>query len=286
MHQAVITPQPVSVERGPSWDGNKIKEPVWVSRHFLAPQHEEAEHPLSRYQFIVHLGSPTEVETHQNGKRVAGVLHFGDLTWTPAGDSCRGIWHQIREAGFVTLSAPFLESVADEIGVSALPNQTILKLNDPLMRELVLALLRNGGSDRLYRESLGNTLAVHLLKATAERNKRASSVTGKLSSRQLHRAIDYLEAKLSEEIDLKSWAREVGLSPYHFARLFKKTTGLAPHQFVLHRRIERAKSILAASDIPLSSVAYDLGFANQSHFNRVFRQYVQMTPGEWRASVQ
>jgi AraC family transcriptional regulator len=282
MNQAVISFDS-SLNRGPSW-GTEIKDPVWVTRATLDPRPDEQEHVLSRYQFDVHLGDPMPVEFHQSGKNLPRVVHFGDLTWTPAGDSCRATWAQIREVGFVTFSEAFMQQTADEMEAAHLPVPATIQYTDPLARELVLALVHGGSSDRLYTDTLANSLVVHLLKA-ANRASAQRSYAGKLSQNQLRRAIDYLEDHLGGALNLQSWAKEVGLSPYHFARLFRRTTGVAPHQFFLRQRIERAKSILSASDASLSSVAYDLGFASQSHFNRVFRQYTQMTPGEWRNAM-
>lgn len=282
MHQETISIH-TALNRGPSWS-TEIKDPVWVSRATLAPRPAEQDHVLSRYQFDVHLGVPMLVEYRQDGKKLARSVRFGDLSWTPAGDSCRATWSQTRELGFVTFSTEFIQQTADEMDAAHLPDIAAIKYMDPLARELALALIHHGSADRLYTDTLANSLVVHLLKS-ANKRKALAAIAGKLSEEQLRRAVDYLEDHLGGGLDLQSWAKEVGLSPYHFARLFRRTTGFAPHQFILHRRVERAKSILGASDASFSAVAYDLGFANQSHFNRVFRQYTQMTPGEWRNAV-
>lgn len=271
------------LDRGPSWDTGYIPDPVWVTRGILKPRAEEEEHVLSRYQFNIHLGDPLAVEFYLDGKKRSGVLHFGDLNWTPAGDSCRGTWQQPREMGFVTFSKTFLSQTADEMGFQRLPLHSSFRHNEPLARELVLALLRTEPTDRVYTESLGSALAVHLLRTANPEKSRNLSPSGKLGQQQLQRALDYVESRLGEEVDLTSWAREAGLSPYHFARLFKQTTGSTPHQYLLHRRVERAKTLLAEPQTTISAVSYDLGFASQSHFQRVFRQHTQMTPGEWRS---
>lgn len=272
-----------SLNRGPSW-GPEVKDPVWVTRATLGPTPGEQEHVLSRYQFDVHLGTPMPMVLRQGGKKLTRILHFGDLIWTPAGDSCRATWAQMREVGFVTFSTAFIQQTADEMDAAHPPDAATIQYADPLARELVLALVRGDSSDRLYTDTLANSLAVHLLKSANRENAQRADA-GKLSQKQLRRAIDYLEDHLGVELNLQSWAKEVGLSPYHFARLFRQTTGAAPHQFLLRHRIERAKSILTSGDASLSAVAYDLGFASQSHFNRVFRQHTQMTPGEWRKAI-
>lgn len=282
MHQATISIR-TALDHGPS-RSTELKDPVWVGRVTLNPRPAEQDHVLSRYQFDVHLGAPMSVEYRQDGKKIARSARFGDLSWTPAGDVCHAAWRQTRELGFVTFSTGFIRQTADEMETPHLPNTAVSNYMNPLARELVLALVHCGSSDRLYAETLANSLVVHLLKS-AGKGEAIRPVAGKLSREQLRRAVDYLENHLGAGLDLQSWAKEAGLSPYHFARLFKRTTGFAPHQFLSHRRVERAKSMLMASDTSFSAVACELGFASQSHFNRVFRQYTLMTPGEWRNAM-
>jgi AraC family transcriptional regulator len=284
MKQELISP-PNMIERGPSWSGQQIQDPVWATRATIGPRLDEDEHVLSRYQFTVHLGDAMPVDVYRSGKRKALITRFGDLTWTAAGDSCRDRWQQPREMGFLTLSKGFVSRVADEAGAGKPPDDATVEPVDALTRELVLAVVQHDCSDRVYLQTLASSLVTHLVRSMGQRKFGATEASGRLTARQLRRAIDYADSRLGEDLDLESWAREVALSPYHFARCFKRTIGLSPHQFLLNRRVERAKSILASSDVPFSAIAYDLGFANQSHFHRVFRKEARMTPGEWRSAA-
>jgi AraC family transcriptional regulator len=99
---------------------------------------------------------------------------------------------------------------------------------------------------------------------------------------RFRRVIDYIQAHLGEATSLRRLAELAGLSPYHFARLFKRSTGRAPHQYVVWQRIERAKRLLAAGSLPLVQVAFRLGFPSQAHFTTVFRKHVGTTPGAYR----
>lgn len=284
--QQELTTGMAGTNRGPSFDTLPILESVWTTRQKIGPRPDEMEHKLSRYQFDIQLGDPVEIEARQNGEKIRRTARFGDLSWTPAGDSCRATWHAVREMGFVTLSPSFVERTAAETGIGKLPEYAFFSSADSLIRELVLALVRDSAKDRMYSELLATTLVVHFLTRRDKRSELLKSTLGRLSSTQLEKAVQYVEDRLGEEIDLQSWAQEVGLSAFHFSRLFKRATGFAPHQFLLHRRVERAKAALAFSEMPISSVAYDLGFSSQSHFNRVFRQFTQMTPGAWRNTAQ
>jgi AraC family transcriptional regulator len=91
-----------------------------------------------------------------------------------------------------------------------------------------------------------------------------------------------MRAHLDEELTLERLAGETGFSPYHFARLFRQTTGQTPHQFVLGERIRRAQALLSGTDQPLAAIAVESGFASQSHFTQVFRRQLGCTPGQYR----
>jgi AraC family transcriptional regulator len=77
-------------------------------------------------------------------------------------------------------------------------------------------------------------------------------------------------------------AQQIGFSPYHFARLFRRTTGESPHQFVMRQRVEHAQRLLMQRDAPLAAVALACGFANQSHFTQSFKRQIGLTPRAYR----
>jgi AraC family transcriptional regulator len=105
---------------------------------------------------------------------------------------------------------------------------------------------------------------------------------GGLPASRLRRVADFIEANLDRDLELAEIAQAIELSPYHFARSFKQTTGLTPIQFLMQRRIERAKQLLAGSELPLAEIALSVGFKNQSHFSTLFRKFTARTPKAWR----
>lgn len=109
---------------------------------------------------------------------------------------------------------------------------------------------------------------------------------GGLSNGAMRRVREYIETHVSENIDLPTLAAVAGLSVFHFARQFKNSTGLTPHAYLVRRRIERARELLARSDRTITEIALMTGFADQSHFARQFRQIVGMTPREFRWSLR
>jgi AraC family transcriptional regulator len=107
-------------------------------------------------------------------------------------------------------------------------------------------------------------------------------IHGALARWQERRATEILAANLEGNVPLRTLAQEPGLSVRHFSRAFRRSTGMAPHQWLLHKRVEFAMALLRNRRLPLSEVALAAGFANQSHFTRVFSCVVGVTPGIWR----
>lgn len=107
---------------------------------------------------------------------------------------------------------------------------------------------------------------------------------GGLPPAAMRRLQDHVDAHLSESIDLAELSVVAGLSVFHFARQFKLSTGVTPHYYLVHRRVQRAQQMLATTDLSLSDVAFANGFSDQSHLARHFRQIVGTTPGQFRRS--
>jgi transcriptional regulator of acetoin/glycerol metabolism len=124
------------------------------------------------------------------------------------------------------------------------------------------------------------------LESLATRRQPASHppVRGGLPPGAMRRVREHVELHLSESMDLAELAGVAGLSVYHFARAFKQSTGVAPHHYLVQRRIERAREMLARSELPLSEIALAAGFSDQSHLARLFRQMLGITPGQFRWS--
>jgi AraC-like DNA-binding protein len=115
--------------------------------------------------------------------------------------------------------------------------------------------------------------------------RKAAAYQGGLPRYKLRRAVEFVDANLDQVIHLKDMARVADVSLFHFHRQFKKTMGLTPHQFIVQRRIERAKVLLAQSNLPIVDVAARVGFVDQSHFTTVFRKLTSMTPKIYRNTI-
>jgi len=109
---------------------------------------------------------------------------------------------------------------------------------------------------------------------------------GGLPPRALRRVREYIAAHLEENISIQGLARIVGLSMYHFARAFKQSEGVTPHHFLLRCRVRRAQELLADTELPLAEIALAVGFSDQSHCARRFREFVGVTPSRYRWSMR
>jgi AraC family transcriptional regulator len=107
---------------------------------------------------------------------------------------------------------------------------------------------------------------------------------GGLATWQARRTLAYVEANLASKMDIDGLANVVALSRSHFSRAFKRSLGFSPMEYVVVRRVERAKAMISGTREPLAEVALACGFADQAHLNRRFRDIVGISPGRWRRS--
>jgi AraC family transcriptional regulator len=140
-------------------------------------------------------------------------------------------------------------------------------------------------SGRLFLDSLEQAMAVALVNGHAVRHRPVQISRGGLGPARLRRIRELVHARMEEELSLDELAESVGLSTAHFARMFRKSTGETPHQFVLRQRLERAKAMLRAPDARVLDVAVACGFKTQQHFAQVFRDLWGVSPTEYRQDL-
>jgi AraC family transcriptional regulator len=150
------------------------------------------------------------------------------------------------------------------------------------MRALQLEFDHPGLMGRLYVESLSNEIAVRLVRAQASAGGSTTLARGGLAPKRLRLVRDYIDTNLAEEITLADLAAIAGVSSTHFCRAFHRSTGIASHQYLIRRRVERAKALLAEGDLPIAQIALAVGFGNQSHMTTHFRRVVGTTPRRFR----
>lgn len=140
-------------------------------------------------------------------------------------------------------------------------------------------------TDRLFLDGIQTALAAHLIGTYSSARWRAPSRAPTIDPKRLQRVFDFIEARIAADISLNDLAAEACLSPFHFARMFRKATGFSPHRYVTERRIKAAEEKLRLGRSSLVEIALDTGFGSQANFTRVFRKMTGLTPGQYRALV-
>ena len=163
------------------------------------------------------------------------------------------------------------------------------KFADPRMSAMVAAvhaeMVAGFPSGRLFLDSIEQAMAVALVNGHAVRHRPVQIYRGGLGSTRLRRIKELVHAKIEDDLSLDEMAQSVGLSTAHFARMFRKSTGQTPHQFVRRQRLERAKAMLRAPDARVLDVAVACGFKTQQHFAQVFRDVWGVSPTEYRQDL-
>jgi AraC family transcriptional regulator len=214
----------------------------------------------------------------------ANVQPYSDWRGSPYA-RCRRSLHSIQ----FRFSRTSLDEIADDAGVPRVTDTHIqagAAVDDFVIRNLGQSLLpafeQPEHVNRLFIDHVLLAVGAHLVQVYGGTKARSFPVRGGLAPWQERRAKDYLDANLDGDVSVTMLAEACGLSSTHFSRAFHRTTGASPHQWLLQRRIDKARRLLCDPDAPLADVALNCGFANQSHFTRVFTRLIGISPGQWR----
>jgi AraC family transcriptional regulator len=193
------------------------------------------------------------------------------------------------EFGIVMLSNEVLEQVGQETRYVRPELQTHEVLKDVTLRRLMEILLseKQAGfrSGLFFLDSISTTLASYLLRHYSAASAVFENSTGGLAPSVLRRSIEFIQTHLEGNLRLSDLAREAKISTSHLVRSFRQSTGKTPYQYLLHQRIERARSLMRDHRTPLTEVALASGFADQHHLARVFRRITGVTPSSYRRSL-
>jgi AraC family transcriptional regulator len=221
-----------------------------------------------------------------------GQLAAGDILVTPP---CHKVEWQITGAAEFTsifITARYLAQVAGSIARSGpVMVKPLFRHKDRLMEGVFGALEEQMDAehydDHVYMEAMARTLCIHLLHInTAKDAQRLSIRQRTLSFEQMEKIRACIMEKLPERIPTAALAKCAHISDYHFYRVFKRTTGLTPQQFVKKCRLEQAKLLMQQTGLALSEIAFKTGFADQSHLARECRLSYGMSPRQLRAQTE
>lgn len=162
--------------------------------------------------------------------------------------------------------------------------------NDPVIGNLLRAMLpifeRPEDYGTLVLDQLSLALAAHLFQRYTEQSQPNVIRASFLSKRQETLAKEMLASHLSGDISITDIAKNCGISPGHFTRAFRATTGHSPHQWLIRQRLEKACALLRDTQLSLAAIAFECGFSEQSHFTRVFSRAFGVPPGRWRREAE
>ena len=213
-----------------------------------------------------------------------GSIHINDM---------RQSWYTDIEDGFDVVNFCIPQSALDEIiddHGAARVDELCCPISDAkvdtvainLALAFIPALLRPNQVNKLFVDHAWRAVTAHLARTYGSSCQRSVSGQGGLAPWQERRAKEMLLADLAGNLNLADLASACRVSCSHFSQAFRQTVGCPPHQWLLTQRVERSKQLLLNTDQQLSEIALATGFADQSHFTRVFSQRVKVSPGVWR----
>jgi AraC family transcriptional regulator len=275
-------PDPLLSSRARGWNGLTVE---LQSFHDLDVVVQAPDHVIA-----VHLAGGVNVHQSRGGRTRSRTMSPGDVTVTPIGPPTR--WRQAGHSLVVLLrlSPAYVRGVAgDECALD--PERFEIQARfatrdariDDIARRLLAGLELEGGDSRLYVDSLTCELAIHLLREHTVNSAAPAWPMARLSPHKLRHAIEYIDDNLKSELTLAAIAEAVALSPGHFAHAFRQATGVAPHRYVVERRVERAKALLRESNMPITEIADRVGCSSHSHFSVLFHRITGLTPRQFRA---
>ena len=249
----------------------------------VVPEHEHHTHFL----LLVRSGRVTCNWWANGGQRGRVEEGPGTIYILPAGTRDRITRSGLTNQTMLVVAHHFLSRTLEETAhLADIEMITRWNLRDRRIVSLMLALhadLEDGSpAGPLYGESLGVALASYLVRSYSVRAPREPKYKGGIPAVRLNRVLDFMQQNYGRETRLWELAQLAGMSPHYFCELFKKTTGVSPHQYSIRCRIDRAKIYLRSRQFTILQVAKATGFADQSHFTKVFRRIVGLTPTQFR----
>ena len=264
---------------------------IAVLEQHLFPAFEQPEVTAVGHILSVHLSDPIELEHCSDSDWQCDRLNPKDMCLTPHGTSFQARWQDVAESIVIKLDDNWLKSIAIDILLTDSFELTLQRAKqDKLLFYLVLTLrnevANNYESGRIYYDSVLNSLGVHLVSKYGVRKPIAEEQESGLSKAKLERAIAFIRQNYTHKLKLAEIAEVTGLSEFYFDRLFKKSTGHTPHQYLTQYRIDRAKQLLKQENLTATQIAKLCGFSNQSYFTKQFREVVGTTPISYRREVE
>jgi len=257
--------------------------------HSHGPHNAEKHQHLSHF-LCLHLSEPAPVIWRSAGKQEKGLVKPGSLILLSRGTEDAVIFPKAVRRILLNLEPGVFEWATPEHKTGRdveLVNHWGVEDRkvEYLLRALEADLEDGLPAGLLFGESLLCALAVHLERSYRVELLREAKVRNGLPKARLGRVLEFIESNLDREITLGALAETAGMSPHYFSVMFKHSTTFSPHQYVLRKRIELARRLLNDSRVTIFEASVRTGFSDQSHFTKIFRRIVGITPTAYRAAL-
>ena len=260
---------------------------VVVEQHRY-PRSELADVMFKRHVIAINIGHSNTCEFKKEGRfrrrvkaRDAICLFPSDQPFSCRPNVERGVMANVL---FLALDPVFVSRIAEGLELNSDRIELIeqRRSTDPALQHIAMALragVQSGAAlDRMYGEALSTALAVHVLREYGSPVLGPKRQYGRLPRKMLARAVEYIQDQLDADLTVSGIAQVVGMSPDHFTRLFKKSTGQTPYEYVVETRVRKAKELLTTGKLTISEVAHHVGFVDQSHLTRHFKRVFGLPP--------
>ncbi|HCF28626.1 MAG TPA: AraC family transcriptional regulator [Cyanobacteria bacterium UBA11049] len=262
----------------------------WSNIHFehhYQPAFEVAEHQHTWHIIAYGYLGGSLGERWLDGIRREERRERGDIAIIPAGISHCCNWNTEAEFTILAIEPSFIKQIGEDFidgdRIQLIPR--FMSEQDLLIQGIFSALRDEIESGKiggiLLIEHLKTALAIQLLRQYCTTKPKLSSYQDRLPPIKLQQVKEYINEHLHQDLKLTELAALVQVSPYHFLRLFKQSMGLTPHQYILQRRIEKARFLLQYSELSIAEVALRVGFCDQSHLTQCFKRIVGITPKQF-----
>jgi AraC family transcriptional regulator len=256
-------------------------------------------HETSDLTVVVATRGEHEVAVFENGRWHQAIYQAGAAGLTPGGETTRLRWRN-RKLGFPFRTAHLYipeTMIMEAAELYRRPGEHLsagvmstLVVNDQVAASVVKSLLKasDSGAPDIYAETAIRWLSVHLIARFSNGvfNADGDRRTEFLSDLRLARAVEFMTANLSRQISVDDIAREAGVSPFHFTRLFREKIGMAPHRYLTCRRMEKAQRLLTTTDLPVSLVGVECGYSRGSSFTAAFTQHFGTPPARFPGIIR
>lgn len=290
----------IRFEQLPAWVPGKVllasddqgwKNVALRSYHYLG---QDVVVPAMRdFMLVSYQSGVTPMRRRFDGRWKRETLGPGATSLLTRAQQAYWNWHEAIDVTHIYLSGELVTNVASEImdcAVSEVTLEDILRVDDPVMANAAAAISfeaqTRGLGGALYVDCVARGLIIHLLRQYSSVRLHQTRRSGALSRQQERRIVEFIDTNLDKPLDLKVMADALDMMPCLFARQFRRSFGTPPYTFVKAQRLQKARHLLAMTQLPIKAVAMDCGFCDQAHLTRMFAAEFGKTPAVFRAEAK